>query len=484
MKKKIIAGLVLYSVIFLAGGIYIVVAIEAGTARLDRLIRLHQVEILREHYLIQIKRVQADIALRNTRHPMRMDDVVRDVVNMGRVVNTCFDCHHTPAVTARLTDLKRETEGYEDALSRVYTIRANSVRLLDEEDNAYRKGETLATKVRDMIAMTSGKLGERTERSLAEIAQTKYILYVLLGISPLLAGVLAFAFLRDFTGSVNALLEATRKLKGGELDHRVAKQKDEFGELASSLNEMAASLKEQMRKMQRTEQMVVLAELAAGLAHEIKNPLAGIKVAMNVLAREAHLAPEDRDVVTKVSAEVARLETLMRSFLSFAKPPKPRFTAVDVNALLESTLAFYLQHRSLAGDGRDGVRIAKELSPLPPTSVDPMQLQQVFVNLFLNAIDAMPEGGTLAVRTALDGDDREIRIEIADTGRGIDAENIGRIFEPFFTTKAKGTGLGLPISKLLVEQQGGTIAVAGNPGGGTVFTLCLPVRATGEVASA
>ncbi len=480
MRRKIVAGLLLYSAIFLAGGIYIVVAIESGTSRIDELIRLHQVEILRENYLIQIKRVQADIALRNTRHPMQLDIVVRDVVTMGRVVKSCFNCHHAPAVAARLSDLESETEQYEDALSRVLTTRGNAARRAIEEDNAFRTGEELSAKVRDMIAMTSSRLGEKTARSLEDIAETKYILYVLLGVSPFLAGALGYSFIREFTGSLNALLEATRRLKSGELDHRIAGQKDEFGELASSLNEMAGSLKDQVKKMQRTEQMVVLAELAAGLAHEIKNPLAGIKVAMDVLGRQGSLSPEDRDVVAKVSAEVARLETLMRSFLNFAKPPKPRFAAVNVNALLSATLAFHLKHRALSGPGGNGVRIVKDLQAVPATSADPMQLQQVFVNLFLNAVDAMPEGGVLTVRTAHDAGAGGIRIEIADTGRGIDAESIGKIFEPFFTTKAKGTGLGLPISKLLVEQQGGTIAVAENPGGGTVFALHLPVRAPGE----
>ncbi len=483
MKKTIIVGLLLCSAVFLAAGIYIVVAIESGKSRVDELVRLHQVEILREHYLIQIKRVQSDLALRNTRHSRDFDTVVMDVVTMGRAVNTCFDCHHSPAATALLRELKTETERYEDALSRVFTIRANAARRAEEEENAFREGEELSVRVKDMIAMTGGKLGEKTRRSLVEIAELRYLLYVLLGISPLLAASLAYAFARGFTGSFNALLEATRKLKGGDLGYRVAGLKDEFGELASSFNEMAGSLQEQMQKMQRTEQMVVLAELAAGLAHEIKNPLAGIKVAMDVLAREAHLSAEDRDVLGKVTAEVGRLETLMRSFLNFAKPSKPLFSAVNVNNLLNTTLTFYLKHRSLGGTGKDGIRIEKNLPPLPSTSADPMQLQQVFLNLFLNAIDAMPEGGVLGIRTACDGSPDEIRIEISDTGRGIDPEIAGRIFQPFFTTKAKGTGLGLPMSKLLIEQQGGSIGVAGNPGGGTVFTLRLPVRPPGEEAA-
>ncbi len=480
MKKKIVAGLLLFSAIFLAGGIYIVAAIETGTSRLDKLIRLHQVEILREHYLIQIKRVQADVALRNTRHPMEMDVLVRDVVNMGRVVNTCFDCHHTPAVTARLQDLRHETDAYEDALSRILTIRANAARRAREEDNAFRIGEALAAKVRDMIAMTSGKLGDMTERSLAEIERTKYILYLLLAVSPLLAGVLAYAFVREFTGSVNTLLDATRRLKGGDLDHRVAAQKDEFGELASAFNEMAGSLQEQMRRMQRAEQMVVAAELAAGLAHEIKNPLAGIKVAMSVLSGETTLSEEDRGVLGKVIGEVSRVEVLLKNFLNFTKPPKPRLAPVRVDSLLGTTLALYLKHHSLPPGEANRIEIVTDIQPVPVTSADPMQLQQVVLNVVLNAISAMPAGGMLTIRTRHDPEAASIRIEISDTGKGINAELTDKIFQPFFTTKAKGTGLGLAISKQLVEQQGGSIGAANNPAGGATFTIRLPVTPAGE----
>ncbi len=483
MKKKIVAGLVVFLAVFLVGGAYVVVAIESGTSRLDELIKLHQVEILREHYLIQIKRVQSDLSLRNTRYSRNFDTVVTDVVNMGRVVDTCFKCHHSPAGESRLRELKDETEKYEEALSRVLTIRANVSRLAEEEDNAFRRGEALMGKVKDMIAMTSGRLGEKTQRSLVKIKNTKYVLYVLFGISPLLAAGMAYSFLRGFGGSVNALRDATEKLTGGDLDHRVAGLKDEFGELAASFNEMAGSLKEQMRTIQRTEQMVTLAELAAGLAHEIRNPLAGIKAAMSDLSRETRLSAEDRDVVLGVIEEIGWLEALMRNFMDFAKPQKSAYAELNINNLLDTTLAFCLKHRYFGAAGKDNVRIVKEYYPLPATAADPTQLQQVFLNLFLNAIDAMPAGGVLGIRTSLDESPKAIRVEISDTGRGNGGENAGTVSRPSAPTTPKGTGLALSVSKLLIEQQGGTIGAVRIPDGGTVFTLRLPVRPPGERAA-
>jgi signal transduction histidine kinase len=300
-------------------------------------------------------------------------------------------------------------------------------------------------------------------------------------VTPLVFTALAFLLLRSLTDPVGRLVEATRQLKGGDLDHRVQGLRDEFAELEASFNEMAQSLRDQMRKMQRAEQLSAVGELAAGLAHEIKNPLAGIKVAMNVLLSDSNLAAEDRQVLEKVAEEVVRLESLMKSFLRFARPPKPEPSPVRINDLLDTTLSFFRKRGSL-GDGPERrVDVEKDFRPLPETMADPMQIQQVCLNLFLNALDAMPEGGTLRVGTCVENDPARIRIDVSDTGGGVEPELRAKIFEPFFTTKGKGTGLGLAISRQLVELHGGTIDLGDAPRGGARFTVRLPVvRPPGE----
>src|SRR5512134_1731254 len=160
MKRKIVLGLTIYSIVFLLAGVYVVQTIRTATADLDRLITLHQVEILREHYLIQIKRVQTDLTLRDTPYSRDFETVVRNVMNMGMIIDTCFDCHHSPQGTERLNDLKKETERYKDSLSRVLTVRANALRLANEKDTAFRIGENLIAKVQSMIAITTSRLGE------------------------------------------------------------------------------------------------------------------------------------------------------------------------------------------------------------------------------------------------------------------------------------------------------------------------------------
>jgi len=148
--------------------------------------------------------------------------------------------------------------------------------------------------------------------------------------------------------------------------------------------------------------------------------------------------------------------------------------------VLNTTLTFHLKHHVLGSGGGGKIQIIKEFGELPSIQADPTQLQQVFLNLFLNALHAMPRGGELGVRTCLEEDGKTIRIEVSDTGNGIREDLIGKVFQPFFTTKPKGTGLGLAISRQMIEQHDGTIAVANRPGGGVVFTIRLLVKAEAE----
>jgi two-component system sensor histidine kinase AtoS len=200
---------------------------------------------------------------------------------------------------------------------------------------------------------------------------------------------------------------------------------------------------------------------------------------MSVLAEEKYIDPEDKEVFQKVVGEITRLEALMKDFLNFARPQKPRFETSNLNHVLNTTLTFYLKAHTVGGKN-DKIMIEKDFQEVPTTLADTSQLQQVFLNLFLNAIEAMPQGGTLGVRSRLEEKGTTIRIEVYDTGKGIPEDLLDRVFQPFFTTKAKGTGLGLAISRQLIEQHGGTIEVSNRPEGGTLFTLRLPVAAGEE----
>jgi len=482
VKRKIVIGIVIYSVLSLVVGYYTALTIRTAVASLNKLIDLHHVETLREHYLIQIKMVQSDLALAGTHFSRPSETVLADIGNMRKLIDTCFDCHHSPQGMERLNVLKQMTDKYIGALNRI-RLGWHLHRPESEEATAFLIGEELIKQVRDMIDVAVQGLNIARQSTMSKIANTMYTIYAILVLGPLLSALFGYLFILGLTHPVTVLLESCRKLQGGDLDHRVMELSDEFGVLADSFNEMADSLKEQMEKRRRSEQLAICGELAAGLTHEIKNPLAGIKAAVQILDRKAKLSEKERGIPKRITWEIGRLETLIDRFLSFAKPPKLRLAIVNVNRVVDAILSFHVKNQSIQPNNRNGILITKDFQSLPETMADPVQLQQIVLNIVLNAVDSMPNGGTLNVRTSFDDGQRSIGIEIADTGKGINPENAVKIFEPFFTTKSKGSGLGLAVSKRLLEQHGGSITVAGNSPGGSIFRICLPWHPT-EAANA
>jgi signal transduction histidine kinase len=356
-------------------------------------------------------------------------------------------------------------------------MRANKIRLEAEEDIAYRLGMELISEVDDLTTMTNQKLNERTQLALDDIARTKNLLYLILVVVPVMVLCLSVFFFRGFTKPVDVLVTATQQLKAGELNYRIEGLKDEYGEVAAAFNEMASSLKEHYLRMQWAEQIVVLAELAGGLAHEMNNPIAGIKGAVQVLSGHRALSEEHRDILMKVIDQIERIESLLKNFFNFAQPPKPNFLLVNVNDVFDKTISLAEKHPLFLSKQPKSITIVRNLEPgLPKTMADPVQLQQVFMNLLLNAADATPEGGTITVQTSYEEASPFLRIAIRDTGSGIDKTTMDKIFQPFFTTKAKGTGLGLSITKRLVEQHGGTIRASNHSTGGASFTIDLPIN--------
>ena len=981
MKKKIIIIGVVFTLIFLACFLYIIVTIEGGTSRLNNLITLHQVEILREHLLLQVKKVQSDLEAKNTRYARSVDTIIVNVRNMEAVSDTCLECHHSEEMVTQFMKLKDDITSYKNAISRMFTIRANKRLLELEEQNAYRLGNHLLEMVNDMIGIASTKLESKTQDELNNIADTKFILYTLLGFGPLCMVATAVFIMKGITNPLNVLLDATKKLKKGNLDFKIEGLQDEFAAVADSFNEMSDSLQysmhtlkesekryrtlfesagdaifmlhadgadtgkilsankaaadmhgytveellelnlvkdldtpeaaeaapqriqrilngewlkielshrrkdgsvfpveasvgllqfmgnkyilafyrdiserkkteEKLRKsearyaeashaaklghwernldsndvfwsretyfifgvdpaayqptfesfvdfvhpddrqavinsikaaiakketysseyriiradgeerfivsnaqfiysdtsqttsfigtiqditerkrnedalvrshimfttvldsidaiiyvsdietdeilymnyqakdtfgdlegkirrhairsycsndklinperqprpetcicefhdddtdrwyeiraraiewvdgrivrmeiandfterksaadklkeyleflqtlmntiplpifyknekglytgcnrafeefiglskedvlgktvydmgpgeiadqyyikdkelfdnpgeqmyesrvkrrdgevrtvifykatfegsdnevagiigailditdrkkmeesLRRAEQMRLVGEWAAGLAHEIKNSLAGIKISVEVLAEEQGLTEQDRVAVLKAIDEIKRIEFLLKSLLNFAKPPELHFVSTNLNIVLDHTIDFSLKQLSPAS--KDGSRIAvrKDFDKdLPETMCDSLQVKQVFMNVLLNARDAMEDGGTLNARTFHVKEDNTIHVEIADTGKGINDKIINKIFSPFFTTKSKGTGLGLAITKRIIDQHGGSIHAENRPGGGALFSIVLPVRTTPE----
>lgn len=480
MKKKIVFGLAIFALMFFIGGVYIVTTTQAAFYELHRLSQLHRTVALRKDLLLSIKKNQECIILRNRQFLM---EEATGKQSMTSIVERCFACHFDSPRNEEIVHLKNQIDGY-CALTR--TVIAADPRTAPSENRtgaALAMGDDLIGKVTRIINVTSANLDKQERAVMKTINERKTLLFIMVTIGPFFTVGLAFFLVRGLTRPVTSLLDATRRLKSGDLDHRIAKLDDEFGEVAASFNEMADSLKKQMQEMQRTEQLRVCGEMAAGIAHEIRNPLAGMKVSIEVLLSELNMEERDKEVLVKVIEQIRNVELMIKNLINYARPVAAQPVRFSVNNVLEKTIYFIEKHPSFVSDDQRKQLIRELDETLPAIVGDPQQLQQVFLNLLLNAADSIPEGGTITVRTLHDEQAKTVDIVLRDTGKGIPAELMEKIFQPFFTTKGKGTGLGLAVSKRIVEEHGGRITVSNNVSGGVTFAITLPVKAEEVVTS-
>ena len=259
----------------------------------------------------------------------------------------------------------------------------------------------------------------------------------------------------------------------GTLSDRERRQKESLRLAAGQVRQMYAELQENFERMKRTERLHALGQLSAGLAHEVRNPLASIEGAAAILLREPPSEERRVEFLEIIQKESRRLNRLLSNFLDFAKPRAPEFQLAKVDSVIDSVMA--LTEHSFR---RAGIALRRELAPdLPPFEHDPEQITQVLLNLTINAIQAMPDGGEIAISAFRMGG--YAVIEVSDQGCGISEEDMERIYDPFFTTKETGTGLGLPVAHQIALNQGGVLAARRNPELGMTFSLRLPLRAGG-----
>jgi len=218
----------------------------------------------------------------------------------------------------------------------------------------------------------------------------------------------------------------------------------------------------------RLERLASLGKLAAGISHEIRNPLTGISLLLDDLHDRAQLGDKDREMLTKAMAEIERMERLISALLTFAAPPRSRFAPGDPGEAAEDVVM--LMQRACQ---RQGIVLNLERSPLPSCLIDAEKIRQALLNLLKNALEALPLGGTITITISRDGHDT--LITVTDSGHGIPAQDLPLIFEPFFTRKGAGTGLGLSITRQIIEEHGGSISVDSAFGHGTSFRIRLPL---------
>ena len=284
------------------------------------------------------------------------------------------------------------------------------------------------------------------------------------------------------SGPMAELEDKIQRVREGDLNVTVsfAGRTDDIGQLGRNFNQMVTQLRESRAEierlhntqMSRAEHLATLGELAAGLAHEIRNPLAGIAGVIDIIGRDLPEHSPARDVVKDVKQEVMRVNRIVTDLLETARPKPPEYRAADLNSTAEHAVIFARQqalskpvkvelHRS------DGQLLVEH---------DTAQIHQVLLNLMLNAIQSMDEAGPGQVDVDVSARDGLAVVSVSDTGKGIKPEHLHNIFRPFYTTKGHGTGLGLSLARRIVEDHGGRITVQSEVGKGSTFEVTLPMR--------
>jgi len=287
------------------------------------------------------------------------------------------------------------------------------------------------------------------------------------------------------TRPIEELAEGAREVAAGHWDTRInLRGRDETGQLASAFNHMTQTLASQRERLVQTERVAAWRELARRLAHELRNPLFPLQITVENMQRAQRLSHDQflevfNESTATLKAELANLNSIVNRFSDFSKMPPPEFSRVDINEVIRSAVRLFEPQFHEVGKPT----IATEYflkEGLPEIDGDPELLHKAFQNLVLNALDAMPAGGTLTFRTV--ETQPGVRIEVSDTGKGLTPEECSRLFTPYYTTKQQGTGLGLAIVQSVVSDHRGTISVASEEGHGTTFRIDLPRRQPGVTA--
>ncbi|HEX6559639.1 MAG TPA: ATP-binding protein, partial [Longimicrobiales bacterium] len=294
----------------------------------------------------------------------------------------------------------------------------------------------------------------------------------------LLLGVIAWFVARTIVTPVRHLVAAARRVAAGDLDARVdAREADELGELGRTFNDMTTALAEasasvqllHQQQIERAQQLATVGELAAGVAHEIKNPVVGISNGLDLVQRRIGTDPVVTPIMTEMLRQIARIDAAVKDLLAFARPTTPTFAPVEGSHVIERAMRLVQPAAANAG-----IKVEVRCEPdLPRVLLDEELITQALVNVLMNAVQATPSGGKIIVRAR--ATDETLEFSVSDTGRGITPEDLEHIYKPFFTTRHSGTGLGLSITRDTIERHGGRIQAQSKVGRGTTFTITLPL---------
>jgi two-component system NtrC family sensor kinase len=485
-----------------------IVGAKQLSATLTRSLRFDMLHNYREALYNSIETIGAQEGIEKIRIFNKVGAIMfsSDKEEMGQLVDkkaeACYACHAVDKPLERLDTPER---------SRIF--RSNGHRLLGmitpiyNEPDCYNAACHYHPRDQRVLGVLDISLSlAATDERIKEIKDKTMVFSVITILA--ISLIIGLFVQRGVYRPVKELVAGTTRVASGDFDHTIpARSDDEIGQLAESFNIMTQRLKkadseikdliknlekkvakrtDELKAVQnqllQSEKLASIGKLAATIAHEINNPLNGILTYTKLIERKLADGTLKKNEIPKflsylgiMERETERCSTIVRNLLDFARQREPSLKPdVDINAVVEEALSLLANQIAL-----QEITLEKKFNQLPPIMADPMQLRQVFLNIILNACEAMNNEGALTVTTALSNKRKKaVRVEIADSGVGIDEKDLPKIFDPFFTSKEKGTGLGLSVVYGIINSHQGTIEVASKAGEGTTITITLPTEIT------
>ena len=427
----------------------------------------------------------------------------------GRMVNqkaeACFGCHSEARPLERLATSERSRIFISEHNDREHPVRHRVLGIINPMYNdsgcssASCHAHPESQKVLGVIDVTMD-LSE-VDSQMAWARRQVLIVSVVSVIAIII--IVAFILFHFIERPVKELVLGTRRISGGDLGHMIdVTTSDEMGHLATAFNQMTLDLQGAQRQIQEgirnlehkveertrelkttqsqllhSEKLAAVGALAATVAHEINNPLTGVYTYIRLMERKIDQGQYGAGDIAKYKGyldtmrrEVERTTAIVQNLLDFTRPKDPVRKPMNLVKVMEESLALISNKLSLTN-----IRVVKNLNPLPEVHADPAHMKQVFLNLLINACEAMEEGGTLTIRSDHHPETNTVTISVRDTGTGIEEKDLARIFDPFFSTKKKGTGLGLSVVNGIVTRHNGKVEIDSAPGKGTDFRVILPL---------
>jgi two-component system NtrC family sensor kinase len=523
MKKKLIAAVGIITLIFIMSGIFIFANLRLLASQ-ERL-RDGQDRVLDSYsdIMVWLRSAQAELYRHEAGYSRDIDALAENILRIEDALSgikagyrsldtaSCNDCHAAaPKIASlqlRLDHASEHLRKYEEKVSLIATARDAS--LADSwENEASREGNKLLgiiTRASEATARMDRHLGKL---QMDWLGRSGFSIFAAIVLSALLSLAAIIYLMRSIKRRLDMLVQGIERVSSGNYDSKVdAVSNDEIGFLAETFNTMTSNLDKTTRQrdilegelrelnaslekrvsyateelkrtheqMLRTETLSAVGTLASGVAHELATPLASVINYVQMIRRRTDERERLAEEMSIVEKELVRCSGILRGMLSFVRAPETEKVPTDVNNIIRD-LTELMRYRAKSGK----VTVKESLEPsLPPVMAVPGQIKQVFMNIMVNAIEAMKEGGKLELETSMKHEGRQIAVRISDTGCGIPRSDLNRIFEPFYTSKNEGTGLGLSLTYGIVKGHGGDIEVNSEEGRGTTFVISLPVSQCG-----